>query len=168
MTEHFSLVGNDKSHELVFVYGSLKNGFGNNVVLQRTNSVLIGSAVTEESIYSMISFGSFPGVYRANDQCETPYRIQGELYAVNKKGMRNLDTLESNGSFYQREVTKIRIDDKTTVDAWMYLLLVEDRDLQQYCSQRISISDRYPSALTWGHPVRASQNQKEETCLPSK
>lgn len=160
MTDHNSVTVNNNPTELVFVYGSLKNGFGNNCVLQRTNSILVGPAVTEERIYSMISFGSFPGVYRANDQCESPYRIQGEVYAVNNNGMKNLDMLESNGSFYQREVTKVRLDDKTTVDAWMYLLLVEDRDFEQYCSQRISVSERYPSALTWGHPVRASQNQK--------
>lgn len=158
MTERFSFLDNNKSRELVFVYGSLKNGCGNNSVLRRTNSVFVDSGVTDDCIYSMISFGSFPGVYKAI-QCETPYRIHGELFVVNKKGMKDLDVLESNGFFYQREVTKIRVGDKV-IDAWMYLLLVEDRDFGQKNSQRVSVSEHYPNALTWGNPVRVSQNQK--------
>lgn len=99
--------------ELVFVYGSLKRGFGNNGVI--ANQQFVGEAVTEDSVWSMVSLGGFPGVINGNK------KISGEVWSVNERGMRGLDALEGNGHFYTREV--VNTDHGP---AWMYVLPSEE------------------------------------------
>lgn len=95
----------------MFVYGSLKNGFGNNHLLM--NSKFVRKDLTKEPTYTMFSFGGFPGIVRG-ESC-----ISGELYEVDDDTLSNLDALESNGSFYQRELVKL----DGGGEAWMYLTL---------------------------------------------
>lgn len=97
--------------ENVFVYGSLKRGFGNHRVVK--NSVFIGPTITKEA-YEMVSLGYFPGLTK-----NPVAPICGELYSVDKKTMRDLDRLEGNGSFYNRE--KVMLNNGTK--AWVYFLM---------------------------------------------
>ena len=100
--------------EHVFVYGSLKRGFGNNVVLH--GAEFLQEAVTPPK-YTMISLGAFPGV-----KLEGNTAIHGEVWRVNEEQLERLDRLEGYPSFYNRE--KIDIPG-LSVDPWMYYL---DRD----------------------------------------
>lgn len=94
----------------VFVYGSLKQGFGNHK-WHLSNSEYLGEAETLPQ-YSIFSLGSFPGVIKGGTTC-----IQGELYNVTRKELRSLDALEGHPSFYARE--EIETSEGT---AWIYLL----------------------------------------------
>lgn len=104
----------------VFVYGSLKNGFGNHVIM--AGALSAGAAVTVEAGFGMASFGAYPACYIPEDD-EALNKIQGELYGVNEMLLNALDKLEGNGSFYTRELVSVECP-KTgqVIDAWMYLL----------------------------------------------
>lgn len=93
----------------VFVYGSLKRGFGNHPVIQ--DGSFIDEAITSEPSYEMFCMGGFPGVVHGDKL------ISGEVYAVDDLVLERLDRLEGNGSFYTREVV-----DTTIGPAWVYLL----------------------------------------------
>jgi len=101
----------------VFVYGSLKQGRGNHSLLLEAN--YIGSRLTSEEIYHMISFGAFPGVIKNSENGEAA-AINGELYEVDKSTLERLDRLEANGSFYKRELVQLRDENEP---AWMYILM---------------------------------------------
>lgn len=101
----------------VFVYGSLKQGRGNHILLSEAN--YIGSRLTSEEIYHMISFGAFPGVIK-NSETGEPAAIYGELYEVHNSTLERLDRLEANGSFYKRELVQLREESEP---AWMYILM---------------------------------------------
>ena len=98
----------------VFVYGSLKNGYGNNRLLQ--SSEYCCSDMTSSADFKMISLCSFPGVIHS----ENGFHISGELYRVDDRTLQTLDRLESNGSFYKRELVKLKSFEE---DAWMYVLM---------------------------------------------
>jgi gamma-glutamylaminecyclotransferase len=101
---------------LVFVYGSLKRGYQNYAILR--DSAFVGPSFIYGP-YKMVSLGAFPGVVKIPFN-ETSWRqepwhyVAGELYKVDDLTLERLDILESNGSFYQREM----------VDGmWVYFLL---------------------------------------------
>ena len=102
----------------VFVYGSLKKGFGNHRFLE--DSKYLGEFVTVGSHYHMFSLGSFPGVVREITDVLS-FDIHGELYEVDHDVFRSLDLLESNGSFYTRQYVEVCNDEEGYL-AWMYLL----------------------------------------------
>ena len=137
---------------LVFVYGSLKSGFGNNRLLE--SSEFIGDALTLASKFDMISLGGFPGVVSGGQK-----RISGEVYSVSDDTLSRLDVLESNGSFYTREKTIVHFNYNKTFPAqpvhepchvWIYLLPESyvDRCNSEYWTQRIKLNPTYES-LNW-------------------
>ncbi len=95
----------------IFVYGTLKKGFGNNYLL--SGSKFLGERKTIESKWDMINLGWFPAVvYGKND-------IIGELYEVDELTLKNVDHLEGNGTFYTRELVSVsNISDPV----WMYIM----------------------------------------------
>lgn len=105
------------THKL-FVYGSLKQGFGNHDLLE--NSKFLGAYDTSSANYRMVSFGAFPGVIELDGQDEHCY-ILGELYEVDDDTLALVDRLEGNGHFYTRKVVELSETDDT-IEAWMYLL----------------------------------------------
>lgn len=104
----------------VFVYGSLKKGFGNHDLL--ANAFVGGKVVTSDAIFGMASYEAYPACYIPKDD-EATNKIHGELYGVNKELLRVLDRLESNGSFYNRVLVPVECP-KTgqVINAWIYLL----------------------------------------------
>lgn len=99
---------------LVFVYGSLKRGFGNHDILN--GSEFICSTRTKGRGFKMASLGSFPAVLRGGKNS-----IAGELYQVDLMTMVHLDMLESNGELYQRK----QVDLESGHKAWMYFFLYD-------------------------------------------
>ena len=99
----------------VFVYGSLKQGHGNNRFL--SNSNFIGKGITLDDDFKMISLGGFPGIIDGNN------RIVGELYEIDDEVFQSIDSLEGNGHFYKRELVDIMLLDGKNYKAWIYILV---------------------------------------------
>ena len=95
----------------VFVYGSLKQGYGNNRLLSLAK--FLGATETVDDTYDLRCWGSFPAVYKQGDTS-----IKGELYEVDEDTMKNLDYLEGYPSFYNRERVQLYSGDM----AWMYYI----------------------------------------------
>jgi gamma-glutamylcyclotransferase (GGCT)/AIG2-like uncharacterized protein YtfP len=93
----------------VFVYGTLKVGFGNNYLLAA--GTYVGKAVTEPK-YTMYSAGHFPYVRIGGSQ-----KIQGEVFEVNEVTVRQLDQLEQHPNWYKRQVVQTSLG-----EAWMYIM----------------------------------------------
>jgi gamma-glutamylaminecyclotransferase len=99
----------------VFVYGSLKRGFRNYHFL--ATSRFIGTGTTSCD-FDLLDLGYFPAAIRPGE-----FAIRGELFAVDRRTLKTLDFLESNGSFYQREQHPVIAEGTGLVSAWIYLLL---------------------------------------------
>ena len=82
----------------IFVYGTLKRGFGANRYL--LNCPLVAPEAVIEGAH-MVSLGGFPGVF-LKGRPGTSGQVYGEVYEVDDTTLKNLDMYESNGSFYQR------------------------------------------------------------------
>ncbi len=87
----------------VFVYGTLRSGYGNNVLLH--NATFLGEATTNGTMYSM---GYIPFVsLKSRDTV-----VHGEVYEINEDILRNLDRLEGYNarmpehSFYNRSLVE--------------------------------------------------------------
>lgn len=92
---------------IVFVYGSLRKGFGNHPLLER--SKYLGEHFTEDE-YTMYSMGAFPVVAEGGGS-----HIFGEVYEVDDNVFSALDRLEGYPDFYNRK--QIRTEWGL---AWMY------------------------------------------------
>lgn len=97
----------------VFVYGTLKEGFGNHRVLSSSRKV--GEAITCSDSYSMID-GGFPTVVLGGK-----FHVKGELYeVVDERVMRNLDMLEGVPTLFDHHKTQVKVD-SDVYDALMYV-----------------------------------------------
>lgn len=87
---------------LIFVYGTLKRGHGNNRLL--ANSQFIGNAVTIDH-YTMFKRG-IPFVNK-----DIPsYPIHGEVFEVDDQTLNELDALENHPRWYQRTPISVNIE----------------------------------------------------------
>lgn len=86
---------------LVFTYGTLKKGYGNNRLL--ANEEFVGKATTKP-LYRLYNLGAFPGLIEDE---KTGKIIHGELWRISDKTMRRLDLLEGHPNFYRREFLEI-------------------------------------------------------------
>jgi len=99
-----------KDSTLVGVYGSLRKGLSNHHYLQNAEFV---STTELPAVYSMVSLGGFPGVMEGGDT-----KIMLEMYRVTPDELANLDSLESNESFYTRK----EVDTLGGSTPWVYFL----------------------------------------------
>lgn len=119
---------------LLFVYGTLMSGFGNNRLLEGQN--LIGEGETKEK-YTMYA----SGIPFVNENKETS-KIKGELYEVNIGRMPALDGLEGHPDWYQRKLIPVNVNNKE-YKAWLYFNnenggnLLEDGDYRRYRNEGI-------------------------------
>ena len=97
-------LGDKKSK--VFVYGTLKRGYGNNRLL--TNALFLGKAKTTKP-WAMIGEGaSFPYLL---EEDELGYHVQGEVYAVTPEELATLDTLEGFPYHYRKQQILVNYSD---------------------------------------------------------
>lgn len=88
---------------LLFVYGSLKKGFGNHSYYLK-NANYVGTFETEPN-YKMFSLGYYPGVIEDGNTS-----IRGELYQISEEELEHIDSLEGydrqnpDNSLYKRKV----------------------------------------------------------------
>ena len=98
----------------LFVYGTLKKGYGNNTLIKHTE--FIGESISIDR-FDLSGIG-FP--------CAYPNRngklLQGEIYKLNDSDFITTDMLEGNGSLYQRELREFVCDGKI-IEAWIYIII---------------------------------------------
>lgn len=99
--------------ELVFVYGTLKKGFGNHRLLAKAKFIAPAFIINGK----MIDLGAFPAVM------EGDMDIEGEIYAVDENTLASLDRLEGHPTFYERKQIEAYLDDeRMPAEAWCYFL----------------------------------------------
>lgn len=114
----------DKKHR-VFVYGTLKKGIHNHRLL--VSSDFIGNAYTLDT-FKMFHVG-FP-VIKFSDHPDAK-SVYGEVYDVDDETLKRLDSLESEGSMYDRKQINVVIDDAgpfsgDTVDTNVHIYVGND------------------------------------------
>ena len=119
-----------KTHRLVFVYGTLKSGHGNNAVLHTGEAKLIGYAVTMEKYF--LFGGGFPKMARTLGPRQLPHikaakyagRVVGEVWRIDDRSLAACDGLESNGVLYQRHEIDVKLHKDARVGkVWAYFIL---------------------------------------------
>lgn len=109
----------------LFVYGTLKKGFGNNELL--ANSRYIAHGVTVDK-YPMPIYGAMQTVPWVIPAKGLGHHVSGDLYDVDSaKTWRLLDQLEGHPDFYRRAIIEVvpYVSDEThrkPVKAWMYFI----------------------------------------------
>jgi gamma-glutamylcyclotransferase (GGCT)/AIG2-like uncharacterized protein YtfP len=104
----------------VFVYGTLKHGYGNHrALLSGDDSTFIGKGTTVHP-FRMKTTTGFPVVMHRGEQNNHP--VAGELYEVTASVLRNLDRLEGHPRWYRREEVLVDIENTgVQQSAWMYI-----------------------------------------------
>lgn len=105
---------------LLFVYGTLKKGYGNNYHLG--NARFMGSAISEDNDYVMQDIG-FPILWQDKPEALFTGQVVGEIYQINPKQLASCDHLEANGHMYTRKERTFKITKRggMVVTAWVYL-----------------------------------------------
>ena len=104
----------------VFVYGTLKMGYSNNILLR--TSTFIGEAVTCKSLY-IYSYGvPMVAVPLLSDirQTRRALPIIGEIYNVSEKLLYTLDILEGHPDLYFRTIEEIQVGEEI-IRAYIYV-----------------------------------------------
>ena len=92
----------------VFVYGTLKRGFANNVLLCK--SKYLGEHTTPKE-FTMINLGWYPGVLESGNTA-----VHGEVWQMSDTTMEQLDWLEGYPTLYVRKRIPTPFG-----EAWMYV-----------------------------------------------
>jgi gamma-glutamylaminecyclotransferase len=104
--------------KLMFVYGTLKQGSHNNIMLGK--SKFLGRAVTKpklniKSVGIPIVMTPFSDAMR-----KTAKPIIGEVYKVSKKTINTVDILEGHPDLYKRFLIDVEVENKI-LEAYIYL-----------------------------------------------
>jgi len=95
----------------VFVYGTLKRGYQNNMHYLFGKSAMLGQHTTKPH-YTLKDLGYYPAV----ELCGTT-AVKGEVYQIADDVLQELDWLEGYPAFYERELI-----DTEYGPSWMYYL----------------------------------------------
>lgn len=83
---------------LIAVYGTLKRGFGNNILL--SDAVFVSEGKTERK-YPMVIHGS--GLPFLVEKSGTGFNVDVELFLVSEEELSRLDMLEGHPDWYERK-----------------------------------------------------------------
>jgi gamma-glutamylcyclotransferase (GGCT)/AIG2-like uncharacterized protein YtfP len=100
----------------VFVYGTLKIGYGNNRLLSDAN--FIGEARTDDK-FNMIG-GGFPVIFKSEDGLP----VKGEVWEFPDERsdiLANLDRLEAEGTMYFREAIPVALENHDRCECSAYI-----------------------------------------------
>ena len=105
----------------VFVYGTLKRGGSNHDVMVRAGGTFLCEAKTAELRKLIVTYLPFLCDGHAPDG----YQVEGEIFEIpDERGLDKIDTLEGNGSFYQRRLDDfIELDSANEHVAWVYYIM---------------------------------------------
>lgn len=98
--------------ETIFVYGTLKEGFGNHYLLSKAIKVSKAETVRKYGMYQ----SGIPFVIKDEESTT----IKGEVYLVDQTTFKNIDRLEGHPSCYKREKVKVKLDNDRRATAWIY------------------------------------------------
>lgn len=101
---------------LLFVYGTLKRGFGNNRRLR--DSKFISTGTTKEP-YGFFDLGAFPCITKDGN-----VHVQGEVFELDDAALARTDELEGHPFFYKREEVRITLDvHDVDIKCWAYFMV---------------------------------------------
>ena len=105
----------------LFVYGTLKRGGSNHDVMVRAGGTFLCEAKTAELRKLIVTHLPFLCDGHAPDG----YQVEGEIYEIHDtRGLDLIDTLQGNGSFYQRRLDDfIELDSPNEHTAWVYFIM---------------------------------------------
>lgn len=109
---------------LVFVYGTLMRAGANHNVLQRLGCTFLGEATTLEP-RTLVDLGPYPALLPLRDGAPPPTtRIEGEVWEIDDRSLRELDAFEGYPELYTRERVALRVagPEAREVDAFVYVL----------------------------------------------
>lgn len=92
----------------VFVYGTLKRGYGNHRLLAG-RSIFIGDDSIAGKLFDL---GPFPAAQKGEG------KIYGEVWMIGPHTLKSLDTLEGHPEFYKREP----VTTQAGHEAWVYFM----------------------------------------------
>lgn len=99
----------------VFVYGTLKRGYGNHKLLGSSPFIGQGS-IKGFDIYDL---GPYPAIQESEDPSAV---VWGEVYEINDAVLKALDQLEGEGFLYKRSVVTVDMNG-AAVEAYVYVYL---------------------------------------------
>ena len=107
----------------LFVYGTLKRGGSNHSVMVRAGGEFLCEAKTVELRKLIVTHLPFLCDGHAPDG----YQVEGEIYEIpDARSLHLIDTLEGNGSFYQRRLDDFfESDSDNEHTAWVYYIMRE-------------------------------------------
>ena len=110
------------SSSVVFVYGSLKQGYALHHLLRTAQ--FLGPARTQP-LYRLFDLGSYPGLVEWPEGLE----IHGELYAVSPETLQRLDEAEgvAAGLYARRPIALHPNNQQLPAEAWFWLDSVAGR-----------------------------------------
>jgi len=120
----------------VFVYGTLKRGFGNHALL--SGARFVGRARTKHK-YALYESG-IPFLY----PYESVSFIKGEVYEVDDITLDSLDALEGHPFWYRREKAPVILDNGKEVEAWIYFYPEKEGVLNTSGEYRGESYEHYP------------------------
>jgi len=98
----------------LFVYGTLRKGYGNHRFLNDERVRFLGRGETAEK-YAMYCVG-IPFVTKEKQVS----KIKGEVYEVPEDVLSRIDSLEGHPYAYRRELTEVVLEDGQKLTAWIY------------------------------------------------
>jgi gamma-glutamylcyclotransferase (GGCT)/AIG2-like uncharacterized protein YtfP len=132
----------------VFVYGTLKRGYGNHRY-HLAGAEFLGTAKTVLPEFVMKDTGGFPVVFHKNDlPTEPAAKVSGEVYAVQDEHIVSMDRLESNGSMFVRTKHTVAIegfDECTEVELYLGVPAYWEDYIE-----KMPAAARVDDAYTWG------------------
>ncbi len=121
---------------LVFVFGTLKRGYGNGE-RYLSKAEFLGEAISVEGNYIMQDVG-FPTLWQTPRITKKAGRVAGEIYRVNPEQLAACDRLENNGRMYTRVERTFAYQNpkqgvnpekgEGTTTAWVYLWNLERKN----------------------------------------
>ena len=93
----------------VFVYGTLLRGEPNHRLLDRARFV---QEARTEPRFELVDLGPFPAMVAGGAGA-----VVGEVYAVDRRALADLDRLEGHPRFYRR--TAVRLEDGAVAEAYV-------------------------------------------------
>ncbi len=98
---------------MIFVYGTLKNGYSNHYFLN--GAYFIDDAATKEKYALYVS--GIPYLFKD----EKISRIYGEVYEVDFDTLMRVDILEGHPNWYKREIADVYLLNKRIyIKSWVY------------------------------------------------
>jgi gamma-glutamylcyclotransferase (GGCT)/AIG2-like uncharacterized protein YtfP len=99
----------------VFVYGTLKSGYGNNILLRYSDHI-DDAILNNYTMWYSATKGSFPVIYN-----KMGHIVKGEVYKVDSHTLSLLDQLEANGQMYDRKIATVKLSNGKKMKVYVYV-----------------------------------------------